>query len=197
MDAAAIRDVCEQRFSDISNIVRSEAEWLSYINAAYREFVQTTRWPSLTADAVVTVLGGTRSIALSTAALQGGVIGVFAGTKPLAPQPADVPWRRVQFMVDQPSTPVWYQQVGNRLTVLPAPVANQDITVVHMTAPAALVAATVPSIPETYHDALVAGALARAYRDDGNVELAKEYDAEFERYVTAGKIEVDPSSGAE
>lgn len=190
MNAGAIRDICERRFSDTTNAVRTDAEWLDNINAAYREFVQATRWPSLVATASVTVLAGTRSIAAGATATQGGIVAVFDGTTPLDPQPADLPAKQVRFMVDQPSVPLWYRLDGNNVTVLPAPAANRVLTLHYMQAPVALTAADTPAIPETYHDALVAGALARAYRDDGSIELAQAYDAEFDRYVAATKPEL-------
>lgn len=189
MIASAIRDICENRFSDTANTIRTEAEWLEHINAAYRLFVQATRWPSLTASSSVTVLASTRSIAVSAPALQGGIVGVFvtATGKPLEAVPSDLPWRTRQFMLDQPSTPMWFEMQGDRLMVLPAPAANTALTVLYMGAPTALAAGETPAIPETYHDALVAGALARAYRDDDAGELAALYDGEFERYVAAAK----------
>lgn len=174
----------KNRFSDTSNAIRSDTEWYDYLNASYRAFVRRAKWPSLIASVAVAIPAGKRSVVLPTVAIQGGVQAVFDATDiPLDRQPGDLPWKRVRYMADVPSKPVWWEQRGDRITVLPAPAAATSVTVLYLTAPAPIVAATTPVIPETYHDAIVAGAVARAYRDDDQPEIASQYDGEFDMYV--------------
>jgi len=118
--------------------------------------------------------------------VQGGVTAVFdpAGI-PLSPMPADMPWKTRRFLLDQPSTPVFWEQLGDRISVLPAWSAGGSLTVQYLTSPTPLTASDTPIIPEVYQDALVAGSLARAYRDDEQMELAREYDMEFDAYIKA------------
>ncbi len=186
MLASDIRTICKNRFSDPSNVVRSDQEWLDYINAAYREFVRASRWPALVTSAAVTIAANGRTGTLAAPAQQGGVTTVLnpAGM-PLEPMPGDMDWKMRRFLTDQPSSPVFWEQLGDKIAILPAWLAGGNLTVQYLVAPTALTAGSTPVIPETHQDALVAGALARAYRDDGQGELAREYDMEFDRYVKA------------
>lgn len=184
MLASAIRDICKSRFSDPTGIVRSDTEWLTYINASYRLFCRSARWPALVTNASVAIGVSGRTATLSASAVQGGVTAVFDPSGiPLSPVPGDMPWKTRRFLLDQPSTPVFWEQLGDRISVLPAWSAGGTLTVQFLTSPTALTAGDTPIIPEVYQDALVAGSLARAYRDDGQTELAREYDMEFDAYV--------------
>lgn len=195
MNAAQLVNLCEERFGDTGNAIHTEAEWLSYLNAAYRDFLRATKWPNLVTETTATIAAGTRSVALPSAAQQGGVVSVFVDGDPLEPQPPDLPIRNIRHWTDRPTIPVYWQIRGGRIVVLPAWSAGGTLTIAYLQAPTALVAGGSPStpvIPETYHDALVSGALARAYRDDGNPELAAAYQEEFDRAAT-GAARDNPS----
>lgn len=183
MNGQQLVDRCEERFGDTGNAIVSATEWLSYINAAYRDFLRRSKWPSLVQETTAAIAAGERSVALPSAALQGGVVAAFINGDPLERQPADLPIRNIHHWTDRATVPIYWQVRGSRLVVLPAWSAGGNVTIAYLTAPTALTTVTSPVIPETYHDALVSGALAQAYRDDGNQELAEAYQAEFDRAV--------------
>ena len=183
MNGQQLVDRCEERFGDTGNAIVSATEWLSYVNAAYRDFLRRSKWPNLVQETNAVIAANQRSVALPAAALQGGVVGAFVNGMPLERQPADLPIRNIRHWTDRPTIPIYWQVRGSRLVVLPAWSAGGTVVLAYLTAPAALTTLTSPVIPETYHDALVSGALAQAYRDDGNAELAEQYQAEFDRAV--------------
>lgn len=190
MNAAQLVDRAEQRYGDTTNSVVSAATWLDHINAAYRAFLRQAKWPTLVAETTAAIPANGRSVALPAAALQGGVIDVLVSGNPLEPQPPDLPLRNIRHWTDRPTSPLYYRVHGSRVFVLPAWSAGGTLTIAYLTAPTPLVAGgspTTPIIPETYHDALVAGALALAYRDDDDAELAAHYQAEFDAMVLAAR----------
>lgn len=181
-------DRCEERFGDTTNTLITENEWLAYLNAAYRAFIRMTKWPNLVSETTAAIPAGGRTVALPSTALQGGVIDVFLTGPPVTPleaQPEDLSIRNIRHWTDRATKPMYYQVRGSRISVLPAWSAGGSLTIAYLAAPTALTLVGSPVIPETYHDALVAGALARAYRDDGNAEVAAGYDQEFNDMVSA------------
>jgi hypothetical protein len=190
MTGAELVDLCEARFGDTANSVYSATEWLAYVNAAYREFVRVAKWPSLLAETTAVIAAGGRSVALPSAALQGGVVAVFTSAgDPLEKQPADLPNRTVRHLTDRDTKPVFYDIQGGRLVILPGSSAGETLTLSYLIAPTALTTLTSPVIPATYDDTLVAGALSRAYRDDGNADAAKQYTEEFMAMATTAATE--------
>lgn len=197
MNGAQLVDRCEERFGDTENAIVTAAEWLSYVNAAYRRFLRQSKWPNLVQETTATIGAGGRSVALPSAALQGGVLDVLVAGTPLEKQPQDLTIRNIRHWSARATIPVYYEVRGQRVVVLPAWSAGGTLTIAYLTAPTALVgggAPTSPVIPETYHDALISGALAQAYLDDGNPELAAQYLAEFDAMVQAA---IRESSGQE
>lgn len=197
MDAQALVNLCEERFGDTGNALHTDDEWLAYLNAAYREFLRATKWPNLVDETTATIPAKGRSVALPAVAQQGGVVSVFVDGMPLEPQPEDLPIRNIRHWTDRPTIPVYWQIRGSRIVVLPAWDAGGTLTIAYLKAPTALTLTPAPNdpvIPETYHDALVSGALARAYRDDGNPELASAYQDEFDRAAT-GAVRDTPPEG--
>lgn len=184
MTGAEMVTRCETRFGDTSNDVYSEAEWLAYINEAYRLFLRRAKFRSLTAEATLAIAADGRTATLDSASLQGGVIDVLLNGDPLDPQPP-LSARQIRHMTDRATIPMFYEVRGKRLSVLPAWSAGGNVTVVYLTAPTAIASGTSPVIPETYHDALVAGALALAFRDDENAEMAGALEQEFAGFIAS------------
>lgn len=179
-------DRAEERFRDTANVIVSATEWLAHINAAYRAFLRAAKWPALIAETTATVAANGRSVALPSVALQGGVVSVLLPSGvPLEPQPADLSIKNIRYWTDRATTPLWYEIRGSRVAVLPAWSAGGSLTVAYLAAPTALTTVSSPVIPETYHDALIAGALALAYLDDGNADAAERYNGEFDRFVSS------------
>lgn len=198
MNGQALVDLAKSRFSDTGGAIHSDTEWLSYVNAAYRDFVMATRWPALVTEVAATIAANGSSVTIPAAALDAGVVGVFRSTgEALVPVPADLPAKRRRFYVDSPSVPIYWEQVGKRIVVVPASLGGETLSVAYVDAITALDLATSPVIPENYHDALVAGALARAYRDDGNPQLAETYDAEVDRFVKSAIFDADKDGDTE
>lgn len=178
-------DRAQERFGDTGAIIVTENEWLAYINAAYRQFVRQSKWPNLITETTAVIAANGRTVALPAAALQGGVADVFINGMPLEQQPAELPIRRIMHFQNRPTTPIYYQVRGTRISVLPAWAAGGTLTIAYFQAPTALTTVSSPVIPETYHDAIIAGALAQAFRDDENKEQAEQYQAEFDTAVAA------------
>jgi hypothetical protein len=186
MTGQTMIDRCEVRFRDTSNAIVAETSWLAYLNAAYRQFLRQSKWPAMVTETTAVIAANGRSVDLSDTAVQGGIVSVLlASGYPLEKQPADLDIKLINHWTTRPTSPLYYELRGGRISVLPAWAAGGTLTVGYLAAPTALAVGTSPIFPETYHDALIAGALAQAYRDDGNAELAAQYQAEFDAMAAA------------
>lgn len=185
MTGQELIDRCEERFGDTTNAVIPAVEWLSYVNAAYRAFIRAVKWRSLVTETTAAIAANGRSVALPAAALNGEVVDVLVNGIPLEPQPPGLPERQVAHWSDHPTVPMYFEIRGSRVSVLPAWAAGGNLTIAYLAAPTALTTVSSPVTPTTYDDALIAGALAQAYRDDGNSDLGNFYQAEFDRIAAA------------
>lgn len=180
MQFSAIRTYCATRFRDPTNIIVSDADWKNYVNTAYGDVLMLMPYaPWNEASATVTVSASSHTGALPTNVFR--VTAVYDATDqyPLVPLEG-----RMQVFNEYPTqaevgAPVHYRVFGGNILVYPMPSASTSLTVEYLVQPSDLSAdGDLPAFPEAYHDILVSGAVALAYRDDGNLQMAQAYEAE-------------------
>jgi hypothetical protein len=187
MQFSVIRQYAATRFRDPTNVIVSDADWKNYVNTSYGDTnmrLPYAPWNEL--SATITINAGVRSGPLPTDVNR--VTAVWNSTDQFPMVPLE---GRMQVFNEYPQQietgqSMHYRIFGNALYVYPLPQANTSFTVEYLKAPADLLNdADIPAFPETYHDILVSGAVALAYRDDGNIPMAQEYDKEAEDMVRA------------
>lgn len=184
---AALRTYAALRFRDPTNVIVSDTDWKSYINSAYGDMTMRLPYaPWNENSATIVIASGIRSGPLPTNVNR--VTAVWNSTDgfPMVPMEG-----RMQVFNEYPQQtetgqPMHYRIFGNSLYVYPLPTTSTSFTVEYEMLPIEMVAdGDVPAIPETYQDGIVAGAVAMAYRDDGNIPMAAEYEKEQEEMVRA------------
>ena len=187
MDLTALQGVCRLRFRDPNQEVVTNASWTIYLNAAYHDVIDSSPfWPfkEVTSPTAVTVNALARS-----AALPANVTRVTAcrnATDKIVMSRLDN--RTTHLDLDPEGTatgaPSFYRLFGLTLQVFPLPTVNTVFELDYIAPPADLSSGTdVPVIPTTFHHVLVAGALKRAYTDDGNLNMAAAYAEEFDAMI--------------
>lgn len=189
----------EFRFGDTANALVTEAQWLDYLQDAYDEGNSFSPfWPFYEViDTSVAISVGSNSASLETE--QAGswrVKAVHNATDnyPLAPL-VGTPYHDFPTLSADKGSPEVYRLVANTLEVYPYPDHAVTLRVEVLKPPSALVNDTTSPIwPPEFHDLLVEGALAQAYRDDGNEAWAEMHDAKFQ----AGLVKMEEAllSGA-
>jgi phosphoenolpyruvate carboxylase len=86
--------------------------------------------------------------------------------------------------------PLYYRLRANTLEVYPRPATTTSLHLDVLTAPVVLGLGDEPVFPEVYHRALIVGAIAKAYEDDGNVQQAGAFQARFDRAVASMRLEL-------
>ncbi len=182
MNAGAIRDICEQRFGDSTNVIRTEAEWLDYINEGVGVINGASPyWPYLEAStSSLTILASTNSIALPSGAWR--VLSVFNETNLYALD--ELQGRRgaadeYPQRATSTGTPEKYRLFGAAIQVFPWAAVDTELIVEYVADLAELAAGDSPPFPARYHRALVHYALEQAYLDDENLELAGRHESRF------------------
>jgi hypothetical protein len=198
-----MRTRAKRRFRDLNNVFVLDDTWDEHINAAWGEFWQAARWPFRLTQTSVTLAQGTHSIDLDIGVLEflNDVYDMtqdraLLPTPDIGARPDEIKYREWLFLQHQDSEPIFYQIVGEKIFIFPAPrdidhtirisYAQQD--------PALMVADTdePDPLPTRYHDALVSAAVAKAHLDDGNVEQAGAYYEEFNRILQQAFKELHP-----
>lgn len=169
----------KSRFTDPSNAIYTDANWLSYLNDAYA-WVQADCpwWPWKEVSATVTTSAGDGNITAADL----GTVGVFQvsmvldTTNGFVLEPVA---NRTQHRYEVPDitergTPRWYRWLGSTLQLVPLPDASTTYVIEFMTASADLAntANNVPNFPAEHHQVLVEYALHLAYTDDDDDKSA-------------------------
>lgn len=181
MLVSAIRDAAEARFSDSSNVIYTEAEWLEYINDRYTEVWGTSPfWPFKRSHATVSITAGQRA----SSALSNGVWRVESvldatNDTRLTPLRSRSDLARIDPSEASTGPPQHYRLFGNVIEVWPTPETTTSLKVDVLLQATDLDASDSPAFPAQYHRMLVDGALASAYADDGNAQMAKFYEDRF------------------
>lgn len=187
MQFSAIRTYCATRFRDTGNVIVTDVQWKDYVNTAYGDAnmrVPYAPWNEV--SATVSVTAATRTGALPTNVFK--VLAVYDATDQIPLVPLE---GRTQVFSEYPSQdetgqPMHYRLLGGNILLYPIPTATTSLTVEYLKLPADLSAdADVPAFPEAYHDILVSGAVALAYRDDGNLPMAQAYEKEAKEMIAA------------
>jgi hypothetical protein len=183
---------CETRFRDSGHAIVSAADWLEYLNDAYREVNGQQSWPWMEARKTsVTFASGDNAEDLGVDVYR--VLSVHNSTDHYPLHPLE---GRAEFRDEFPDETIPGSSVNYRLrgggatgSVLEVwPIPNHTFTTIieYYGPPADLVSGSVnPVWPSQYHGALVEGALGRAYRDDGNKEWADDHMAAMEAIVAS------------
>lgn len=203
MDLGTMRDRAKRRFRDLNNIFVLDASWNQHINAAWGEFWQAARWPFRLTQTSMTLTMQTHSIDLTTDIIE-FINDVYDLTQDRAllpvpeigSRPDEIKYREWLFLQHQPSEPIFYQMVGEKLFIFPSPRdADHQIQISYAEQDPPIMSAdsdTPTDLPTRYHDALVSGAVAKAHLDDGNVEAAGAYYEEFNRILQQAFSELHP-----
>lgn len=185
MQFSAIRQYAALRFRDASNVVVSDANWITYVNDAYQDMLARCTWfPWNEASSTVTVNAGTRSTALPADVWQ--ILSVWDSVNfmPLVPLEGRGQVYQIYPTQTEIGVPQHYRMFGRVLQVFPLPQSNVPYTVEYVLRPSDMVAdADLPVFPPQYHSCLVSKAVALAYRDDGNLQMAGAYESEYEDSV--------------
>jgi hypothetical protein len=183
--ATALIARCKTRFGDASGDIVSSADWLAYINEAYDEANRHSPfWPfEETADTSVTIAAGANSASLETE--QAGswrVISVLNTTDDYTLAPAaGAPFSDYPTESADPGSPEVYRLFGNTLQVYPYTDHAIVLRIEVFKPPTALLdnSSSAPVWPPEFHSVLIEGALAMAYRDDGNDTFADKHYEKF------------------
>jgi hypothetical protein len=184
MLTSAIRDRAEARFGDSNNQVYTAQEWLDYINGRYYAIWAAHQdWPFKQAHATVTVLANTRGISLGTGVWRVQSVVDTTNDNVLIPISR---WQQINEMApndEDSGLPECYQVYGSTIELWPKPDRDAAIKIDAMIGVTALAAGDTPVFPEQYHEALIEGALADAYLDDGNYEQFQAHEARYQAFL--------------
>lgn len=169
------------RFRDTGNGVYSVADWNDYLLEAQADVYAASPWWPFFEGLATNTITTSGEVTLPTDAWR--VNSVYNATDDYALSPLS---GRADYLAYYPDpdasvgSPLHYRLRSNVLEVLPHPQSPVSIRVEYMVPPAFLAAdGDEPIFPEQYHQILVSGALARAYEDDGNVNMAQTHWAKF------------------
>lgn len=191
MQFSAIRTYCALRFRDTANTIVTDTDWKSYVNSAYSNLLSmmpNAAWNEF--SGTVTIAANGRSGSLPSEGWR--VMAVYDATDgwPLVPLEG-----RDQVYDEYPQQtetgpPQHYRIFNNTVMVYPLPTVSTALTVEYAKLSGDLVAdGDIPVVPAAYHDLIVAGAVEMAYRDDGNLQMATQYQAEFDQGAQILKTE--------
>lgn len=189
MQLSDIRTRCKDRWRDPTNAILTDANWTAYINDAYSDVKAASPfWPwAQASSSSITIAQGVRSGALPTDVL--GVTAVYNVTDQTAMEPVEGSDRPYRIWPDQVEQGVAgaYRLRGSVLEVYPLPDKTTTLKIEYQSVPADLAAdADVPVFPSQFHRMLVAGALVRAYEDDGaSAATIKQYQDSFDALLDA------------
>lgn len=185
MQFSAIRTYSALRFRDTGLTIVSDTDWKTYVNDAYDDMISRCTWfPWNEASSTLTVNAGSRSVALPTDVWE--VLSVWDSVNFIPLVPLEGRGQAYQLYPQQNETgiPQNYRIFNNLLDVYPLPTANIPYVVEYIKRPAEMVAdADVPVFPVQYHSTIAVGAVALAYRDDGNLQMAGAFTTEYEDEV--------------
>lgn len=187
----AIRTYAALRFRDPTNVIVQDTDWKSYVNSVYGNvLIKMPYAPWNEGSSTVVVTAGSRSVTLPTDVWR--VSAVYDQTDQF---PMVALEGRQQVFQEYPQQtevgqPMHYRIFDNKLEVYPLPQVDTTFLIEYFVQPADMVGdGDIPVFPSQYHDMLVVGAVAMAYRDDGNTQQAQVYDAEYNDMLKALMIE--------
>lgn len=182
MQFSAIRTYAASRFRDPTNVIVADTDWKNYVNSAYGDMLSRCTWfPWNEATTSLSFGIGVRSVSLPLDAWQ--VLSAWNATDfmPLVPLEGRTTPYQLYPQQNETGPPQHYRVFNKNLQVYPLPTAVTSVTVEYVLRPADMVAdADLPVFPDQYHDTIVAGAVAMAYQDDGNLQMAQSFQSDYE-----------------
>lgn len=193
---ALLRTRCKTRTRDTNNAIWSDAEWTSYINDAYDDAIgDSPWWPFLKAkNTAFSYTAQAASMPLPTADVyRVNSVMNLTDRYPLAPLSGAAsavdayPYADTAF-----GNPIHYRIYNQTLEVYPRPLVTITLQLEYMVTPVDLSGdSDVPIFPAQYHQGiLVAGAMARAYEDDGNSAMAETHWKKYNETVEDMKTDL-------
>lgn len=190
MQFSAIRTYCATRFRDTTNVIVSDADWKNYVNSAYGDALGSVPffpWNEL--SATLTIVAGVRGIPLPLDAWE--VTAVYDQTNgfPMVPLEGRDQVFHIYPTQTEVGMAVHYRIFDNQLEVYPLPQSDTVYLVEYQKMPGDMVAdSDLPVFPDQFHDMLTAGAVAMAYKDDGNTSMAQQFQGEFDSSLKDLKV---------
>lgn len=185
MQFSAIRTYSALRFRDAANVVVADTDWKTYVNDAYQDMLSRCTWfPWNEGSSTITVNSGVRSAVLPLDVWQ--ILSVWDSVNfmPLVPLEGRDEVYQIYPTQTEIGVPQHYRMFGRSLQVFPLPQSNIPYIIEYVQRPADLAAdSDLPVFPAMYHSNLVSKAVALAYRDDGNLQMAGAYEEEYESSV--------------
>lgn len=177
MNLKELRDRAKARYR--RHVIQSDPLWNGYINDAYLEFFEAV-WSTREATSTLAFAANDRFKALPL-----GVYSINWARKNGESITLQKLYRwadaAARFSLDVSGEPVAYLEWGGNLYLFPRPSSAYTAEIAYLGVPPILASDTdLPDLPETYHPALVDGALARAAGDDKDDSLASLHLARFE-----------------
>lgn len=185
MQFSDIRTYAALRFRDTGLVIVSDTDWKSYVNDVYDDMLTRCTWfPWNEASSTLTVTAASRSVNLPTDVWQILAVWDTVNFLPLTPLEGRVQVYQLYPQQTEIGVAQNYRVFDNKLEVYPLPQNDTPYIVEYVKRPAALAAdSDVPVFPAQYHGTIAAGAVAMAYRDDGNLQMAGAFDQEYEDEV--------------
>lgn len=173
---------CETRFGDTGHAIVSAADWLQYLQDAYDDGnTYSPFWPwNELRKSDFSLAAGANTIALTSYGSRVLSVHNVTDMYPLTPLEAHATWR-TQYPTTDQGSPVNYRMFAQTLEVYPIPDHAITVAVEYYGNPTALDTSSVnPVWPDAFCGALVDGALALAYLDDGNEKFAMDCKQKFD-----------------
>lgn len=186
MDLNTIINRAQSRFGDSAASIYTEQEWKDYVLDRYSMiWAVHSNWPFKQGHANAEVLAGARA---SSVLLNGSW--KVQSVRDTTNGNTLIPFARLtQINSNDPNndssgTPTAYLVYNNRIEVWPKPDTAICLCVDGLIEVPTLACDAEPAFPEQYHVALIEGALADAYLDDGNMEQFKVHQDRYNTVVT-------------
>lgn len=191
MQFSVIRTYCAMRFRDQGFAIVSDTDWKSYVNSAYGNLLTFTphaAWNEF--SATVSINAGVRSGSLPQDGWRVSAVWNATDGYPMTPLEGRDQVFEEYPLQNETGAPQHFRIFSNSLYVYPLAIVNTSFTVEYAKQSGDLVNdIDVPILPEAYHDLIVSGAVELAYRDDGNLQMASQYQAEYQDGLMALKTE--------
>lgn len=193
MDTPALITRLETRFADPGNAIYSSADWLDYLNDAWRWVQAASPWWPMNEIGTTVAFSSSQSEA-SIDAFEGYDVSLVLNQtdgyllEPIA--------NRTQHRYEVPDpleegSPRWYRMFGNVIQLIPVPSDPVDIYIEYEGFSADLnISGTDPQFPAKHHSTLIEYALYLAYIDDDDPESAAAHMERANTHLEALKMDL-------
>lgn len=156
------------------------------INEATDAIAAEGDWPWLESFAFLTTVPGTGTYVMPTD---------WQRTRSVTVDGDEIPFLSVRD-IDDDTEALGYSTSGDSFTISPTPSAVHTVRMRYLLSETVMVAdVDVPRLPAHYHGAIVAWAVAEAYRRKGNLRMADAYAREYDSWVKRIKKGITRTTG--